>query len=171
MTPKTLASYGGPHVNKVPVNDPQGQSDAALYDRSDEDVAQATRTIAKARVWFDAIAGAAADLPAASVSHTSLWGNGSAQKPAVSKVSNGVYTITYAVTFTDALGISETVNFTNGHVEAYTPDRTDSVHGRLLSVAANVATIFSESPIGAPTTPADAGSTTALPIKFCVELF
>lgn len=168
MLPKDLATYGGPHVDTKPQSDPRGQVAAAQYDRRDEDVAQLTRTPTKARVWFYTSAAAPPfDYAPADVTHESIWGTGSAQKPVVRKTATGRYTITYAATFTDPLGVVETVNFRTVGVQSILANPADDHDAKGLTVGANVATLKTESP---RMTLADAGNVSAAPLLVVVEL-
>ena len=169
MLPKTLGSYGGPHVDTTPESDPKGQVPAALYDRQCEDVAQMTLTSPKAIVWFYTTAVAAPVVYAAvDVNHASHWGNGASTKPTVEKTAVGRYTITYAATFADALAVVETVNLRVGKVTTMLANPLDDHAGKPLTVAANVATIQTESP---RMTPADDGDVSGAVMLVCVELF
>lgn len=170
MLPKVLASFGGPHVDTKPQSDPTGQVPAALYDRLCEDVAQLTRPGARAIVWFDTLSGGALPYtyPAANVNHKSQWGTGAAQKPTVVKTAQGRYTITYAATFTDPLGIIETVNFVTGDVQCYSADPLDQLQdSRPLTISGNIATIVTKATEAA----ADVGNSSAAVFRVKVTLY
>jgi hypothetical protein len=93
---------------------------AALDNRRKEDVAQMTRVTGRVRVKFTTSAAAA---PVSITPHTdgrTVWGSGASFDPTISKTATGVYLITFATTYDDALvgttsnsvAETETVNFT-----------------------------------------------------------
>ena len=143
MEPRTIGSYGGPKLDALPVSNPESQVAASEMNRYMEDVAQATRTVLRASVRFlaDATVPATDPLPPAAVSHRSVWGNGVAQKPVVVRDGVGLYTVTYASTFTDPLGVTESVAFFGGQVSLSSAASADDFSGRILTIAANVASI------------------------------
>lgn len=142
MEPRTIGNYGGPKVDGLPVSNPETQVAASEMNRYMEDLAQATRTVLRACVSFPTNAGAAPlTVPAGDVDHKSVWGSGAGQKPTVQKTGVGLYTITYATSFTDALSVAESVAFFAGHVSCMSSDSADILTARTLTVAANVVTI------------------------------
>ena len=82
--------------------------------------------------------GSASHNPIADINHRSVWGNGDAQKPLITKTATGIYRVTYDASFTDALGEVESVSFFDGHVSVKTVDPADDVKGAVLSIASNV---------------------------------
>jgi hypothetical protein len=141
MEPRTIGSYGGPKVDALPVSNPESQVASAEMNRYLEDMAQATRTVLRAAVSLPTTNAAAGPIAPALVSHRSVWGSGSAEKPAVEKTATGLYTVTYSPIFTDPLGVIESVTFFAGQVSCMSPDDGDILTARLLTVAANVVTI------------------------------
>ncbi len=140
MLSKTLGSYGGPHVDAKPVENPQSQVSASSYDRQSEDTAQMTRTAARSTVEF--LTNASTNPPAGDVSHESVWGSGDAQKPTVTRTGTGLYTITWAASYTDELGVSESVNFRFpvGAPHVRTNDN-NSYTAKIKTISANVVTL------------------------------
>lgn len=140
MTPATIESYGAPEGgfrNAFDVEDPTVEQSAAYGNRELEDQAQMTRTTDKATVRFTTSTGGAGSItPTDGRSH---WGVGSANLPTVAKVSTGRYTVTYATSYTDALGVVETVFFYTAHgwVESLsTAGKVQcTVSGRVINVA------------------------------------
>jgi hypothetical protein len=104
-------SYGGPYSDEQPVENPTVQISAANDNRALEDCAQMTRTCWRAIVKFTTTV-AAGPVAVTVTSHTSVWGMGDAHKPTISKTATGVYAITYAASYTDALGEEEDVSWT-----------------------------------------------------------
>tara|TARA_B100000949_G_C14158751_1_gene398101 strand:+ start:202 stop:678 length:477 start_codon:yes stop_codon:yes gene_type:complete len=154
MDPRTIGNYGGPKLDSLPVSNPETQVAAAEMNRYMEDLAQTTRTVLRAAVKFPT--GVVSPVPAVSVFHRSIWGSGSAQKPVVTRTGVGLYTVTYAATFTDALGTIETVAFFGGHASVESAVAADDFQARLISVAANVVSVVVQD-AGAP---ADVGTVT-----------
>jgi hypothetical protein len=141
MDPKTIGNYGGPKLDGLPVSNPETQVAASDMNRYMEDLAQATRTVLRAAVTFTS-AGAVDPVPPAAVFHRSVWGSGAAQKPVVNRTGAGLYTITYASTFTDPLGVIETVAFFAGHASVQvTGAGTDDWDAKITSIASNIVTI------------------------------
>ena len=115
MLDATLATYGAPYANAEVVDNPNTQCDADLFNRQSEDVAQLTRTGYRAIVKFTPVAGAPFTLAAADVQVRTMWGDGTAYKPTVAKTGNGLYTITFAASYTDGLAESESLGFLYAH--------------------------------------------------------
>lgn len=109
MLPKTVADYGGVYVDARPVKNPTCEVSAAKFNRLCEDVAQLTNPSPKALVIFTTSSGGAATYAAAAVTYRSVWGSSDSVKPAVAKTATGLYTVTFASSYTDGLGESETV--------------------------------------------------------------
>jgi hypothetical protein len=122
---KTIQNYGGPYVDQSPLRNPQTQLSATRANRLMEDAAQLTRTSGKSWVSFPTALINGAIAVTAGRSH---FGTGSGQFPVVTRTGTGLYTITYAASYTDAIDIVETVGFvasggivrslvTSGHVQ------------------------------------------------------
>lgn len=136
-TPRDIDNYGGKFQDAFPVEDPTTEKSAAYGNREAEDQAQMTRTTERALVRFALSTGGAGSItPTDGRSH---YGVGSANLPTVAKTATGRYTVTYATSYTDALGEAEAVAFysargwvesltTAGHVQC-------TVSGRVISVA------------------------------------
>lgn len=108
MIDKTIADFGGAKVDARPVKNPTSQLAAADYSDLAETVAQTTRILDRVIVSFNTSAGGAGVI--AVVGNRTVWGNGNTYYPAIAKVSNGVYTVTYNTTYTNSLGVAETVS-------------------------------------------------------------
>lgn len=134
MLPKSIGDYGGPFIDRVPVSNPRTQLSADKGNRLFEDSAQSTRTALRAIVQFDTVSSGS---PTA-ITHCSVWGSGDGQKPGIVRSGTGVYVVTYAASFLDGLGVTETVSFLFGE-----PSLIGSVNGyaRIASIASNVITV------------------------------
>ncbi len=143
MLPKTISSYGGPYADEGPVENPETQIASSFCNRFLEDLAQSTRASTKAFVQFDTTAAAPAVLSPSAIAIKTQWGSGASYKPAVEKTATGLYTVTFAATYADALGESETVGFADGWLSFRPADGTegDDPFAKILTVAANVITI------------------------------
>jgi hypothetical protein len=169
MDARDLADYGGPKVDAKPVQNPESELTAGEYNREAEDVAQLTCCKVQAVVRFNTTAVAAPVVYAtAAVQHRSLWGNGDAQKPTVTKTATGRYTIAYPATFTDSLGIVETLNFLGATVEIISATAGDVVQGRPLTVTSSGGTFVIHSPHG---TDADVGDVGAAVLTVVVTFY
>lgn len=121
MTPATLATYGGPYEDMVPVEDPTKEMGADFGNLSLEHVAQMTNTTIKWRVKFLTIT-SVATVAAANVTVQSHYGSGSvaAAKPTVARTATGAYTLTFASTYNNGLPtpVAESITFfdAKGHV-------------------------------------------------------
>ena len=167
MEAKTIGNYGGVYVDQRTVVDPESEMAAAYGNRFLEDLAQATRTVERASVDFLTSAAAAAALPPATISFDSVWGSSAAEKPVVAKTAQGLYTITFAVSFTDGLAVSENVSFRRGVADAMSADSLDDCVAQILTIASNVITLKTEAPAG---TLADVGDNSGNPFQITVFL-
>jgi hypothetical protein len=166
MLPKTLDSYGGERVEAKAVSNPLSQYPSDDFNRAHEDLAQATRTITRVAVLFPTSGAAPADIPAGSVQHRNVWGTGSSTKPTVTKTATGLYTVTWAASYADALGFVEAVALAFPVTcEAFTSDSADDVDARILTIGSNSLTLKVESPRG---TLADLGDNSAGAISVSV---
>ena len=148
MLAKTISSYGGAYQNARPVRDPTTQVDAAKFNRLAEDAAQMTRTAIRATVSF-VTATSGSTIDPANVTHFSVWGSSSAQKPVVARAGTGEYTVTWEEEFAAAL---VTVANTDSAEETESgvctmPVGQPNVMGatigwaRVVSIASNVVTV------------------------------
>lgn len=109
MLPQTLSSLGAPFIDQEPVEDTEAQLAADYYNQTVECVAQGTRSVVRAWVSFETDTGAPGAI--AVVDSTNVWGDGALKEPAIEKTGTGIYQITYASTYDDALNVTETVSF------------------------------------------------------------
>jgi len=139
----TMGTYGAPFKDEGPVENPQSQTSAALYNRKCEDLAHMTRTAWRAIVKFVAVTDAATFvLPANQVFIQTAWGNASTYKPTVTKTATGLYSVQFPSSFTDALGNEETLQFFDATARGRTSVNTDDPEGtRVLSVGSNLVTL------------------------------
>lgn len=126
MTPKTIANYGGPYADSEGKVNPETDLDATNGNRLLEDLAQLTRTKPKAMVRFTATATAAPTTVEPTFWDT-IWGSGLAQKPTIDKIATGEYVVSFATSYVDALGVSETVTFTYAAIVARTSVKTEDI--------------------------------------------
>lgn len=108
-TPRTLASYGAPYVDAIPVDDPTTTESSTYHNRLSEDSAQMTCVTMRARVTFTTITGSAG--PVTPTAGQSVMGVGSAALPTIAKTATGLYTITYPASWTDGVGQAEDIAF------------------------------------------------------------
>ena len=164
MLIKTLANYGGPFLDAFVAENPETDLSASEGNRAFEDTAQMTHTAVRAEVSFTTTVVAA---PTTVVPTTNtVWGSGAGQLPTVAKTATGRYTVTYATTFADALGVNETVSFVRPMVHAWGANAADRLYARAITVASNVVTLVTQSPEG---TDANVGNVSGNP--FQVELW
>lgn len=143
MTPKTIADYGGPYVDRGVKRDPSYQMGANQGNRFLVDTAQATRTVPRATVLFQ-LATSGSTIDPANVTHTSVWGSGSTEKPTVARTGTGVYTVTWASSFDDEMPapntVTESVVFTFAEGQPNVRGATDG-RARVVSIISNVVTV------------------------------
>ena len=144
--PRTLGSYGAPYQDEHPVENPQTQISAALMNRNLEDQAQMTRTAWRAIVKFTAIATAAVTIvPAGSVLVRTAWGDSSAFKPVITKTTTGLYSVAFAASYIDGLGVTENVSWFAGKAEGHTNNASDDPEGtRIVSLGATLVTLVTK---------------------------
>jgi len=131
MQPKTIADYGGPYKDALPVEDPETQLGSDAFNALAEDTAQLTRT------GLRAIARFATDIAQSPGVHgaVSVWGSSPAHRPTVTRNNVGVYSILYPPLFRDANGVEEEVSFlfAQASIDGVTPG-----HARILVIAASL---------------------------------
>ena len=168
MDPITIANLGGPYVDAVPADNPETDLDADNGNLALEIVAQVSQTAERARCLFVTTAVAApTTVAAANVSNRSNWGSGTAQKPVVTKTAVGRFTLTYAASYVDGLGDTETVAFTLPWCQAWGADPVDDLYARVVSIASNVINVVTQSPRG---TDADVGDNSGNPFNVSLGL-
>lgn len=168
MEAKTIANYGGPFDDEIPVANPETEQSADYANREMEDCAQMTITAMRASVTFTTTSDAApATVAAANVAHDTVWGSGVASRPTITKTATGRYTITFAASFTDALSVVENVSFRRGICDAMSSDPIDNCKAQILTIASNVITLKTEAPTG---TLADVGDNSGNPFEVTVFL-
>ena len=131
----TLDTYGGQLDNYRPVTDPTTDRDAAMMNEALADVAGLTNTGARAwcRVTINTTTGGMAI-----VEHRAVWGSAPGVAPTPARSSQGIFTLTWPATVTDALGATQSVSF----LGALGPNvrTTDEVFANVSSIATNVVT-------------------------------
>lgn len=110
MIPKIIGSYGGPYADAEVVEDPTTQIASSLFNQAIEDLAQATRSVARALVAFDTDPAALPGDSIPVVDATSVWGDSASANPTITKLAAGVYEVAWAVSYVDGLGNSESVS-------------------------------------------------------------
>ncbi len=160
--PKTIADFGGPYVDDGIQENPEAEMLAEQGNTLLETTAHMSRTSVKARVSFDTV-GSGNPTVATASSH---WGLGVAQHPTLVRTGPGLYTITYAATYDDANGVTETVGFDDARVTVRSSDATDDIYGRPVTVSGAAITIVVESPKG---TAADVGDNSAAAFTVSVD--
>lgn len=134
MLPKTIEDYGGPFVDAKPVSNPTSQVSAARFNRLAEDGAELTRTGIRAIVHFIPVT--VGDPTVAY--HTSVWGSSSTERPTITRGGTGLYTIEYAASFTDPLGVVESVSLVSA-MTGIVSDNNDRV--TVADVSSNQAVV------------------------------
>ncbi len=110
MLPATIDGYGGPYQDAEVVANPLTQISADNDNRALEDCAQMTNTADRACVRFVPVGSGNPTV----AEHRTVWGNGALQEPVITRTGVGLYTLTFATTYTDALSYVETVGLTMG---------------------------------------------------------
>lgn len=143
MLSRDIADYAGPKLDAQPVANPETQVGATEWNREAEDLAQATRTVPRAIVKFTTTAAVAPVTYAASaVSHRSVWGTGDSTKPTVTKTATGRYTVAYAASYNDGLGVSEAVSFFGADVTVRSANEGAWIFGRPLTLSGSTLTLM-----------------------------
>ncbi len=123
MLVRSIEDYGGVYVDAEPVINPQAEMAADFGNQMLKDVAQLTATGFRIVCQFrTTTTGAPTTVAAGNVSVMSMWGSGTAQKPTVSKTATGLYTLTFASSYTDELGDAESISliYATANVESNT---------------------------------------------------
>jgi len=103
FVPRDIDSYGGLFEDEFPVQNPTTEQSADYAMRMHADVAQMTNTSDKWSVTFPTSSGGAATISAATVAILSHYTSSASAKPVVAKTATGIYTLTFASTYTDEL--------------------------------------------------------------------
>lgn len=127
MDPRDIAAYGGPYSDERPQSDPMTQLPGDLGNLLLEDVAQLTRVPMRVVARF---------LTANTSNPTTIdyaktqWGTGTSYKPTVARTGVGLFTVTFAATYDDGLGETESLALTDADAKqellaaAFTPRLT-----------------------------------------------
>lgn len=110
MDPRDLAAYGGPYQDARPQSDPLTQCAADSLNLLMEDTAQLTRMPWRVVARFTT--DGATDPSTIDYGKT-LWGTGITYKPTVVHTSTGIWTVTFAASYEDGLGETETLSLTD----------------------------------------------------------
>lgn len=141
--PRSIGNYGGIKEDAAPVENVKSQVAASEWNLKAEDTAQMTRTSRKATVSFPTDAAAVPlTIPEANVNVRTQWGTGDSAKPVVTKtVDPGRYTLTFPISFANALGDTETLGFFEASATARSSDPLDDLDVDILTVTANTITL------------------------------
>jgi hypothetical protein len=107
MIPRDLAAYGGPYQDARPVSDPLTQMASELVNLNLDDTAQLTRTPLRVRAMFTTDNTTSPSV--VTYGHT-LWGTGNTYKPTIARTGVGLFTVTFAASYTDGLGETESLS-------------------------------------------------------------
>lgn len=144
----SLDDFGGPKANYAPITDPTTDEDAADRNRAFCDVAMMGHTAPRAFVRFVAVDGATPTEPANA--HDAMWGSSVSVKPAVSRLGEGVWQITWPTTVNDELtpedealggGETHTVNIRAAIAQA-TPVGGVLKHASAVVASANTVVVY-----------------------------
>lgn len=142
--PRTLDEVGGVKVDRHALRNPTSEISAEHINKTRNDAAEMTHTSPKAVLRFTtAVADTIAD-----IALRSQWGDGDAQKPVIVRAGVGQYTLTWPVSFTNALGHVETVSLFGALAQGSSADETDDIFAYVLTTSGRVCTVRVESPKG-----------------------
>lgn len=128
-----LASLGGTLTDYgVSVTDPTTDLSAAASNQFRADVAMMSRTAVRAWVRFSGHA-----TTPTIVASDAVWG---ATPPTVAHAATGTYTVTWPATVSDALGVTQAVNF--GCVVECAVDSQFLASAQAVLTSANVVTVY-----------------------------
>lgn len=134
----SLDTYGGELNDYRPVVDPTTDRAAAAANQAYASIAMATHVVPRAIVR---VTQAATVVTVAY--HDAVWGDALAVKPTVVRNSAGNYTVTWATSFDDELGVSHSTDFKC--VMSATIETSGTALAFKVSKTANTATIVMES--------------------------
>lgn len=157
------ADYGGPYTDARPVTNPETDQSATFKNRTLEDMCHLTRTPWRFRINFTSRNSNGDCTVNAFKSH---WGS-TVDTETVSRTATGEYTATVKSSYTDDLGVSETISLYDAQVEVYSSDKTDNLFARILAISSNSVTFIIESPKG---TLADFGDQSAEAVTGVIRL-
>lgn len=94
----SFSAYGGPKNNYAAVVDPTVEVEAAHHNSFVSDTAAMTHTAVRAMRSFVGVDGGAPTDPLDGFVHDAVWGDAPAVKPAVARVTEGVWDLTWPTT-------------------------------------------------------------------------
>jgi len=138
--PTSLAQYGGALANYqgIGIVDPTTDTDASAFNQLKTDVAMMSLTVPVVRVL---LTGTGAGGTPTLTLHSAQWGAIPAVAPVVARTSAGVYTLTWATTYLDQLGVSRPVALQ--YLDApHVRFAATALAARAAITAANVITLY-----------------------------
>ncbi len=101
---RTIEDYGGLKVNLLDPEVPESEESAEEGNRKAVDLACHSSTSAFATVmWLTTTVAATTTVDPANITVRSHAGNGPSHKPVITKTATGLYTVTFAAQWTDAM--------------------------------------------------------------------
>lgn len=172
MLPKDITSYGGPYADYAAVENPENELAADYGNRLLEDTGQLTQTGMRAMVRFLTVSGGALplDIPVGNISHWTVWGSGPGTRPLITKSAQGRYTIRFAASYLDGLGVTENVVFLDGQSGAMSSDPVDDVDARIIELVSNIVHVKALQTNAAPPVIHDVGNNSGNPFYVSVWL-
>jgi len=146
MQKLTSEDFGAPHVDAEPVNNPESEMGASDVDLMIETTSQGSFTSPASVGTF--ITSGTSPVAPANIAHSSHWGNADGTKPTIARTDTGRYTLTFPTSWTNGLGVIESISFFEGEAPARSADPDDDVYAEVLSISTNVVTVKTESPKG-----------------------
>lgn len=143
MLEKTIGDFGGPKENATVVINRKTDIDADEYNDLLECAAQTTLMVGRALVKWPLTAGATEDPVANDIVHTSVWGRGTGQRPAITKTAASRYTLTWPTPQVNGLSESESVSFSWPTARGVISDVANDDDLKVRTIAANVVTVQS----------------------------
>ena len=173
MNPQDVDAYGGLKSDEKPQTSPLTQDRSDSHNVRKADLAALTQVPWRAWVNWTSVASNGFIDPA-NVSHRSLWGSGSGQKPTVQRTATGLYTVSYTASFllgyTDnpSTDTTEAVNFVEALVVCSSSTVADDFSdSRRLTISGSVVTLVTKAGGSA----ADVGNSSAAAFNVSLFLF
>lgn len=129
----SLATYGGPYADALPVRDPSTDMAAAKFNLLAATVAMGSRMLPRCEVAF---AGAASAPTVASFE--AVWKGATGTSPTPARSGTGTFTFTFPTSVNDELGTAHVLNLTSARAWA----EGATAYTCQASAAGNVITVY-----------------------------
>lgn len=132
------SDYGGPYQNAHQIEDPTTDLGDVALNNALCSTAMMTHTAIRAWALFTGVAYTSGTVAVVPDDHNAMWGSSSAVRPTVGETAAGIYTLTWAASQLDELGVAHTLNIRVPFCQVY---GADGLRGKVISWTSRTVTI------------------------------